>query len=326
MVTRGIRKAESLREELPSVKETFLRLARQTADDGPGQQEGWRILTDFLAKCDRPEAEQTLVSDLAEIDRQGEPLDESDLRELLDVLESISKDLESYLRDRVWAETELTDEWVELEKQFDDAAREGLIQDRERRETFVRDFIYRTPGSNIAQLRKKLERDEDLDIIYTTLWNTIEALEDEGEIVTIGGGKGTSRNCFPPPDKVNRSDYWGHSYPVDGHVDQEITSSLHFPPGIPLHPQAHIVNHAMDPAILVTPVGWNLPEGSQVTGFGLLESLDRLDNSIEVTSETNLTTRDVIVAQKLSFDSEGRSFEETDREFLKAFEVSESPN
>lgn len=160
----------------------------------------------------------------------------------------------------------------------------------------IRSIIYESPGHYIYEIFKHLSRKNGMS--YQTVLRYVNKLEDEGEVLTIGGPQGVERYCFPEPNRIeDRSKYYGRYFAVKGEVEEMVTDHFKTKGTFSELYDFYIVNNQTSPRmILAVDWGVNLPiePSVMIRTFGFIFPFEKFTQQEGYYPETDFDKLDFL--------------------------------
>ncbi len=160
----------------------------------------------------------------------------------------------------------------------------------------IRSTVYESPGHYVYEIFRHLLKSNKVS--YKTVLNYVHKLEDEGEILTIGGPQGVERYCFPEPNRIeDRSKYYGGPFAVKGEVEEYITYQFKTKGTFSELYDFYIVNNQTSPKmILAVDWGVDLPIESSliIRTFGFIYSFEKFTQKEGYYPETEFDKLDFL--------------------------------
>ncbi len=287
-ILSAIEKVDGLLSGFPGIRSLYFEMALEARTGAKLPAAKWGRIQTFMETADRPKEERALLEQVAHANLQGERASLEDLDEVLFALERAEQEMRGYLVHRVGG----TDEVVaavlaEFAPQHAETRDERLHE--------VLRLIYAKPGLYLRKLHRQLQAEAKLELSYEAVRQYVRELEARDEVVTIGDHQGIPRYCFPHPSKIDRNNFLGRLYPLEGAVEQDVTAL--FQPKV-FFVSVYLVNHHMAPVLVVAPADANLHENDEVEGFGKLRRVGELRKHLEPLGK--LPAKEIVVPDFLA--------------------------
>jgi hypothetical protein len=148
-----------------------------------------------------------------------------------------------------------------------------LFEDAPPRETRlqrVSNMVFTQPGRYIEEIYRSYNEQFPDSISYSTVRTYVIELEEQGEIVTMGGPSGSYRYCFPSPGQADETvpyeDLFGG---LRGTIERDLTEQARTTKGF--FKDVHLLNTVAEPTLVITRMGKaSIEPGSEVKCAGKL--------------------------------------------------------
>lgn len=265
-------------------------------------------LEDLLRFCERNEREIELANIIVEELKSRKEIASEDIVKVIDVLHECKNELESFV-DEMFEEQLVKsmttknkyDEYLSTLRNY---ITEKSSIDKKAKKGEIQRIIYNYPGHYIKSLHTYLQRKFGGEgITYTTVWNYVNELAGDGEIITIGGPQGKFRYCFPNPKKVgDRTSYYDKYFGIVGVVKEKVTKSFISTGQSKKYYDFYIVNSSIKPEIiLATSFNAQIPinSGILLRSYGDLKPFRYLQENEGYIFKNGLREMDVLFARRI---------------------------
>jgi len=247
---------------------------------------------------------------------------------LIELIAQCEQDIRAVLREVSGADFELLPEFHAKEQAFTEEllalVEEKQGQPPERVMDLTKELVYRHPGLYISEMHQFLVSRHFRDMSYSSVWLSVHRLQDESNIITIGGPQGKRRYCFPNPELLaSREEYYGLPYALLGRIEEHVTDRFEQVRGTRLR-DLFVVNSSSASGTLLIIDYHGAPElgiGAPIKSFGRLETFDYVVSQEGLDPVNGVGEPDVVLGLKVALIIDG---EENEVWYDKAIETGKS--
>lgn len=269
------------------------------------------LLKTFEA-CDRPPEEMGVVRDIVAASKRSERLSTNHALHLIELISGCEQDVRAFLQASSKMDVELLPEFRQKEEAYVEELismiGEGEGQPSERIRDLTKELIFRRPGQYISEIHQTLMTGHFREISYPSVWFSVHQLQDEADIVTIGGPQGKRRYCFPNPELLaSKEEYYGLPFPLLGSIEAEVTDDF-------IHTRANRLrdlfivgsNSPSETLLVIDFLGTaELEVGTQIKSFGSLETFDYVVSREGLDPSNGVDELDVVLGMKVAVMVDG---------------------
>jgi hypothetical protein len=291
-------------------KEALIQAIEEQNRIKSGTKKRLKSLIKFVNFCERDEKEIELVSTVIDAILKSYKPPPEDIVRSLEIVDMCRNDIVELIKDEFKLGSALPpkkdEEFDQLYSSIISLVGKEEISSKREKIQIIKDLIYGYPGLYITTLWNRTITDfGETGFTYPTIWRYVEELQDEGEIVTVGGPKGSLRYCFPNPSKISdRSFYYNKYFLIKGKIEKQVTHDFNTANIKGKQIEIYLVNSHVKPLFLALDWGaLSKLENSFIESYGVLKPYTYLTETKRISPKKGtkkLKGLDLMIAYKVS--------------------------